>query len=82
MKSLVFLDLSPAHSYVLRSELVCRYGRIDVLVNNAGIQPPESCVPIHTLPDHYWHQIIKVNVDSLFYASKLVRVQACLCTVI
>ncbi len=49
-----------------------RYKRIDVLVNNAGIQPPASCVPIHELDEFYWHKILAVNLNSAFYLSKKV----------
>ena len=41
-----------------------------MLVNNAGIQPPASCVPIHTLPIDLWHKIIATNVNSIFYMTK------------
>ena len=43
-----------------------------MLINNAGIQPPDSCVPLHTLEDHYWHSIMNINLNATFYLSKLV----------
>ena len=30
------------------------WGAPDLLVNNAAIQPPASCVPLHELPDGLW----------------------------
>lgn len=47
-------------------------GRLDVLINNCAIQPPASCVPIHTLADDHWHRLIAVNLTSIFLASKAV----------
>ena len=45
---------------------------MDVLVNNAGVQPPSSCVPCHVLPEATWHHIMAVNVNAPFYMCKLV----------
>ena len=45
---------------------------MDVLVNNAGVQPPSSCVPCHVLPESTWHHIMAVNVTSQFYMCKQV----------
>lgn len=41
-----------------------------MLVNNAGIQPPASCVPLHELEEHWWHLLLAVNLSSVFYLSK------------
>lgn len=49
------------------------YGHIDVLVNNAGIQPPASCVPLHQLSSNLWKRVLAVNLDSVFFVSKAVR---------
>eukprot|EP00940_MAST-03C_sp_MAST-3C-sp2_P002418 g2418.t1 len=45
---------------------------VDVLVNNVGIQPPESCVPCHELSDEWWHRILTINLTSYFRMSKMV----------
>eukprot|EP00040_Diaphanoeca_grandis_P022779 m.123072 g.123072 ORF g.123072 m.123072 type:complete len:294 (+) comp28958_c0_seq1:138-1019(+) len=47
-----------------------KHGRIDVLVNNAGIQPFNSCVALHELDDSLWTKIIGVNLNSIFNMSK------------
>lgn len=41
-----------------------RYGRIDVLVNNAGIMPLS---PLNTLKVHEWEQMIDVNIKGVLY---------------
>ena len=41
-------------------------GGIDVLCNNAGLQPRESYVPAHALPEEVWDRIIAVNLKSCF----------------
>lgn len=46
------------------------YGRIDVLVNNVGIQPLESYVPLHELEEDVWDRIFAVNLKSFFLMSK------------
>lgn len=46
------------------------YGRIDVLVNNVGIQPIESYMPLHELSEELWDRIFAVNLKSFFLMSK------------
>ena len=51
-------------------EAVSALGGIDVLCNNAGIQPPESYVPAHEVPEALWDRIIAVNLKSCFLMTK------------
>jgi NAD(P)-dependent dehydrogenase (short-subunit alcohol dehydrogenase family) len=44
------------------------YGRIDVLVNNAGI--PGDLVPIDQLDDEVWDRVIAVNLRGAFLCTK------------
>jgi len=44
-------------------------GALDILVNNAGIQRRGSLVEF---PEETWHEVMKANVDSVFYVSKAV----------
>ena len=46
---------------------VDRFGHIDVLVNNAGIQ---FVAPVDEFPGPKWEQILSINLSSNFYAIK------------
>ncbi|MCP4175420.1 MAG: glucose 1-dehydrogenase [Fuerstiella sp.] len=41
-----------------------RFGGLDVLVNNAAIQPKESYRPIHELPADVWNRLLGVNLSG------------------
>ncbi len=45
------------------------FGRVDVLVNNAGIQ---FVSPIEDFPDDKWQAIINLNLSAAFYTTKAV----------
>jgi 3-oxoacyl-[acyl-carrier protein] reductase len=44
---------------------VQRFGRLDILVANHGIWPPEG-VPIERMSDEQWRKTVSVNLDSVF----------------
>jgi 3-oxoacyl-[acyl-carrier protein] reductase len=44
---------------------VARFGRLDILVANHGIWPPEDA-PIDLMSDEQWRRTIAVNLDSVF----------------
>jgi meso-butanediol dehydrogenase/(S,S)-butanediol dehydrogenase/diacetyl reductase len=50
-----------------------RFGRLDVLVNNAGIGNPP--LPIVQMPEEAWDRTIAVNLKSVFLCSKLAALQ-------
>jgi 3-hydroxybutyrate dehydrogenase len=45
-----------------------QFGRVDVLVNNAGIQ---HVAPVHDFPPEKWDAIIAINLSSAFHATRL-----------
>ncbi|HEY1264446.1 MAG TPA: SDR family NAD(P)-dependent oxidoreductase [Terriglobales bacterium] len=44
---------------------VQRFGRLDILVVNHGVWPPDDA-PIDQLPDAQWRNTLAVNLDSVF----------------
>ncbi len=49
---------------------VANWGGVDVLINNVGIQPLNSYLPAHELPEEMWDRIINVNLKSGFLMTK------------
>ena len=49
----------------LVSSAMLAFGRLDILVANHGIWPPEDA-PIDRMSDEQWHRTIAVNLDSVF----------------
>ena len=51
-------------------EVAASLGRIDVLVNNAAINPPTRTILDDTLED--WRRTITINLEAVYMGSKLV----------
>jgi NAD(P)-dependent dehydrogenase (short-subunit alcohol dehydrogenase family) len=49
--------------------IVSRFGRVDVLINNAGLSVGGGA-PTHDLPDEAWLETISVMQTGVFYCSK------------
>ncbi len=52
------------------AETVAAFGGVDVLVNNAGIQPPSSYKNAEDTPEELWDRIIDVNLKAQFLMAK------------
>jgi 3-oxoacyl-[acyl-carrier protein] reductase len=49
----------------LVAEAVKRFGRLDILVANHGVWPPQD-VPIERMPDEQWRSTLSINLDAVF----------------
>lgn len=61
--------LKPEELRKMVDDGVARFGQIDILINNAGIQHVSA---IEDFPDEKWNAIIGINLTSAFYLSKAV----------
>ncbi|MEM6298660.1 MAG: 3-hydroxybutyrate dehydrogenase, partial [Bacteroidota bacterium] len=61
--------LEPEQIREMVKEAESRFGQVDVLVNNAGVQ---HVAPIDEFPEGRWDLIIGVNLSSAFHAAKAV----------
>ncbi len=53
----------------LVEELVKTYGRIDIVVNNAGVNTRVRTT-VDEFPTEEWHRIIDIDLNGLFYVSR------------
>lgn len=56
---------SPKVAADLVAAAVKQYGRLNILVANHGVWPPED-VPIDQMSDEQWHRTVAVNLDAVF----------------
>jgi len=67
----VKVEQSDASSVAAAAEATVKaFGRIDIMVNNAGIAGPN--MPVADYPLDAWHDIININLNGVFYCCKYV----------
>lgn len=47
-----------------------QFGGLDVLVNNAAIQPSDSYHPLHELPDGVWEKMVGINFGGYHHMAR------------
>jgi 3-oxoacyl-[acyl-carrier protein] reductase len=63
---------SPEKTQVMAEKTLQKYGRIDVLVNNAGLYSALKKKPFMEIGPEEWDQVMAVNVKGLFLCVKAV----------
>ena len=61
---------SPADRRHLLDETVARYGRVDLLVNNAGIAPAQRLDILETTAESF-QRVLRVNLEGTFFMCQL-----------
>ncbi len=63
-------DMSrPAEVRVLAEAAIAEFGKVDIIVNNAGIQ---HVAPVEDFPDAKWDAVLAINLSSAFHLIKAV----------
>ncbi|MDW8312565.1 MAG: 3-hydroxybutyrate dehydrogenase [Burkholderiales bacterium] len=57
----------PAEARALVEQALAICGRLDVLINNAGIQ---HVAPVAEFPDERWEAVLAINLSAAFYTTK------------
>lgn len=66
---LIKADVSkPSRSKFIVSKTLSKFGKIDILVNNAAVQYPKQ--KLQDISDQQWEETFRVNVFAYFYLSK------------
>jgi len=60
-------NATPSGLSEIVSEIVSKFGRLDILLNNAGII---RRAPIFEFSEEYWDDVLKINLKALFFLSQ------------
>jgi len=60
----------PARMADLAEQVLGRFGRLDILINNAGINTRQDRAPIHEYKLEDWNKILEVDLTGVFVASR------------
>jgi len=60
----------PVQMVGVSEQVVSRFGRLDILINNAGINTRRDRVPIHEYKLEDWNKIVEVDLTGVFVASQ------------
>lgn len=52
------------------SRTIAEFGALDVLVNNAAIQPPDSYLPLHQYSVELWNRITSINLSGYAFMAR------------
>jgi 3-oxoacyl-[acyl-carrier protein] reductase len=67
------LDVTDAEQVeAVVADIVKRHGRLDIAVNNAGVNTLAHRVPIDQFPQQEWERILKVDLHGVFLVSRAV----------
>jgi NAD(P)-dependent dehydrogenase (short-subunit alcohol dehydrogenase family) len=51
---------------------ISKFGKVDILFNNAGINPTEARKPLGACPETQWDDVIRVNLKGIYLCSKAI----------
>jgi 3-oxoacyl-[acyl-carrier protein] reductase len=61
---------NPAQMAEVSEQVLSRFGRLDILINNAGINTRRDRVPIHEYKLEDWNKILEVDLTGVFVTSQ------------
>jgi NAD(P)-dependent dehydrogenase (short-subunit alcohol dehydrogenase family) len=63
---------NPAAMQNVAAQVIAKFGKITILINNAGINTAKDRRPIHEYGDEDWHKILQVDLTGVFVTSKAI----------